>query len=83
MNNRYTADIMFPTVVVDVDSALGALHRVDGSSTADVSESHADSVFSIEMSRVHPSVCPLVCVLRFGYMPTHTPRRRILYVSIA
>lgn len=84
MNSRYTADIVFPTVVVvDVDSALGALHRVDRGSTADVSKAHTDSVSSIEMSMVHSSVCPLVCVLRFAYIPVHTPRRRTLHVSIA
>lgn len=36
--------------IVDVDSSLGFLRRVDVGNVADVSEVHAVSVFSVELS---------------------------------
>lgn len=85
MNSRYTADTVFPTVVY-VESALGALHRVDAGSIAGVSEAHSDSVSSIEMSRIHPSVslCIKIWLYAHQYTKASAPsyfHRRILYVD--
>jgi hypothetical protein len=47
--------------VVDVDSGLGSLHRVDVGSVTDVSVVYALSVFRVEAGRI--SECP--CTYRF------------------
>jgi hypothetical protein len=59
-DNRPVTDFRLSRLfIVDVDSALECLHRVDVGCIATVSEVHAASIFSFEVSRM--SECSCMC----------------------
>lgn len=50
-------------LIVDVDSVLGSLHRVDVNSVTDISEIYATSIIRVEVNRMSESI----------YLPSSTP----------